>query len=103
MKLRFLPIGRFQMNRMSTVEESSLRWRISHSFSTNSFDSAGCWNSHATAVMPSEMNMSRNAWGSLKSLRRSSAICRLNSSTLSDDSSDSISERELSRASVAST
>ena len=75
MNIRFLLSGRFHMNRMNITLTSSPRPSRLHSVSVNFLPSSGCENSHATAAMPSVMNMSRKAVGSASSRRLSSSIC----------------------------
>ena len=74
---------------------------MAHSVRVNSADSSGCWNSQATACMPSVMNSSRNARGSLTSRRRSRSIWWWNDSTDSECSSTSTCDRLLARESLA--
>ena len=102
MNLRFIPSGRSHRKRMSTVLLSSPRDSIDHSVCTNSGPSSGCWNSQATAAMPSEMKSSRKARGSLSSRRLSRSSWWLNDSTGSECSSTSTCARLLSSVLLAS-
>ena len=76
-----MPSGRSHTNRMRTVLLSSSRSSASHRVVTNSGPSSGCWNSHATAAIPSEMNRSRKARGSLSRRRASRSSRRSYGST----------------------
>ena len=101
--MRFLPRGRFQRNRISRVPASSSRSSIDHRVRVNSGPSSGWPNSQATACMPSEMNSSRNARGSVSSRRLSRSIWWVNVSTDSECSSTSTCVRLSSSVLLAST
>ena len=73
--LRFSFNGTFQMKRISTALMSSFFSSSFHSVRVNSAPSSSCWNSQTTACMPSLMNMSRKACGSVSSRRCNSASC----------------------------
>ena len=88
---------------MSTVLLSSSRSSVDQRALVKSAPSSGWPNSQATAAMPSEMNSSRKARGSLSSRRLSRSSWWLNDSTDSECSSPSTCARLSASVLLAST